>query len=195
MATIDVLPVLRIALIDERSSDIITLGDRSTYAVVPGVNDVAMQISAPGYPIVNVPFTPGANNTYTCTDLGITPTTTNCCPLPDGIYSVTYTAPGLGASAVPVTIDQKFIKIDTIKCCFEKAFLKVSLECNCTTPEQDRYLKELDRIELYMYASVAECNAGNYKLSYDYYQRADKMLDKIKCRWPRANWKPCGCGC
>lgn len=193
MAVIYQLPILELALVDYRSSSTICIRDLSTYGTVPTSSDVAMQITAPGYNTVNVTFTPGADNVYKCVDLGIANADMDCCPLPDGIYSMIYTAPGGTASAPNETIDQKFIKIDNFKCSYQKAFLKVGLDCGCPTSEQKAYEQQLQRAKLYIDGSVAECNAGNYRASYEYYQRADALIDKIKCRFPGIAWKPCGC--
>lgn len=193
MAVIYQLPILELALVDYRSASTICIRDLSTYLTVPVAADVALQITPPGYPTVNVTFTPGADNVYKCVDLGIADSDVDCCPLPDGIYSVLYTTPGAAPSDPLVTLDQKFIKIDNIKCCYQKAFLKVDLDCGCQTYEQKDYLQQLQRVKLYLDGSVAECNNGNYRAAYEYYKRADTMLDKIKCRFPTIAWKPCGC--
>lgn len=186
-------PNLLLSLIDMRTSGAICIRDLSTYYVTPDAT--SMQITPPGYDTINVPFTVLQDNIYTCTDLA-TQDTDDCCSLPDGIYSVVYTVQyGTGSSAEVFTIDQRFIKIDNIKCCYQKAFLKVDLECGCTTTEQDNYLRQLDRIKLYIDASVAQSNMGNYRLAHEYYTMASNQLNKIKCKFPAVQWNSCGCNC
>jgi hypothetical protein len=192
------LPILSLSLIDLRDSSSIAISDLSTYSTVPTSANVAMQITPPGYPTVNVTFNPGVVNVYKCADLGIT-CSDSCTPLPDGIYGVVYTVTGvtIPASTVPASgsanpsVDQKFIKIDTIKCKYQHAFLKVDLECGCHDPAYANYMNELRSIKLYIDGSVAECNNGNYRLSYEFYNKANTMLDRLSCKFPASKWKQC----
>ena len=191
---VEQLPDLKLALVDLRDSSCIAISDISTYITVPTYSQVALQITPPGYPTVNVTFYPGNVNIYKCVDLGITCSDSGCTPLPDGIYDVTYTAPiSFFSPQKPLltSIDQKFIKIDTIKCKYQHAFLKVDLECGCHNKDYWTYMNELRSIKLYIDGSVAECNVSNYRLSAEYYKKADTMLDKISCKFPNSKWKQC----
>jgi hypothetical protein len=187
-----VLPDLSLASIDLRDSSSFALSDLSVYANVPGSTQRALQITPPGYDTINVSFTPQNVNVYKCVDLGITCSDSGCTPLPDGIYNVVYSVTAVGNSPA-ASIDLKFIKIDLIKCKYQHAFLKVDLECGCNTPNYSKYMTELQQIKLYIDGSVAECNTGNYKLSYEFYNKANKMLDKLSCKFPNSNWKSCNC--
>jgi len=182
------LPDLELALIDLRDSSVIAISDLSTYGAIPSSNQLALQITPPGYPTVNVPFSPLNVNVYKCVDLGVTCSDSGCTPLPDGIYEIVYTVVNVQPNAI---ISKKFIKIDTIKCKYQHAFLKVDLECGCHNPSYANYMTELRSIKLYIDGSVAECNAGNYRLSGEYYKKADMMLDKLSCKFPGSKWKQC----
>ena len=195
---VEQLPILQLALVDLRDSSCIAISDISSYIVVPDPNEVALQITPPGYTTVNVPFTPGTVNVYKCVDLGITCSDSGCTPLPDGIYDVAYSAPSGQYSQMGnvikqslTSIEQKFIKIDTIKCKYQHAFLKVDLECGCHNKDYWTYMNELRSIKLYIDGSVAECNESNYRLSYEYYNKANIMLDKLSCKFPNSKWKQC----
>jgi len=194
------LPDLKLALIDLRSAGVIAISDLSTYVTTPDSSHLSMQITVPGGTVaVNVPFVPLNVNVYKAVDLGISCSDDSCCNLPDGIYDVVYTvipATGQGPNAV---IDQKFIKIDTIKCKYQKAFLKIDLECLCHDHTWGNYMKQLNYIKLLIDGSVAACNDTNYAGSYNLYQMANSMLDKMGCNklvkgglWG-PNCKPLGC--
>lgn len=195
------LPNLALSLLDLRDSSCIAIADLSVYGVVPGPSQRSLKITVPGQTVgVSVTnFTPGNVNVYKCNDLQLTCSSSACTPLPDGIYSVEYTVSNVttsvssGGTTVPAypTLKQKFIKIDTIKCKYQHAFLKVDLECGCHDKNYYNYMNELRQIKIYIDGSVAECNAGNYRLSYEYYTKADKMLDKLSCKFPNSNWKQC----
>lgn len=191
MAVTYTLPCLSIAMLDWRDSSIIVLSDTSTYDALPASGTYNFQITTPEYDTISATFTPGSVNVYKCADLGVTCSDTDCTPLPDGIYTIQYSVQPITGQLV--TIELKFIKIDQIKCKYEKVFLKVDLECACYDPNQEKYLIELKRIKLYINGSVAECNRSNYKLSYKFYTMADTMLDKISCKFPNSKFKPCNC--
>jgi len=201
MAVSVTLPILTLALIDLRTSSVIAISDLSVYGVVPSTSDVALQITPPGGATVNVPFIPGNVNVYKCVDLGITCGDTECTPLPDGIYAVSYSVailaptPVIPGVSTRNGINQKFIKIDRIKCKYQHAFLKIDLECVCHDHSWQTYMGQLRMIKLYIDGSVAACNATNYALSQQLYAKADQMLDKIGKKLPGHQWpnKPLGC--
>ena len=183
MAITVTLPLLQLALIDLRSNSCIALSDLSTYSALPTSGYYSVQCTPPDYPTVNLTWTPGNVNIYKCVDLGITCNDTPCTALPDGIYEVVYTVlPMPGQNFTQVTIDQKFIKIDHIKCKYQTAFLKIDLECICHDHKYYAYIKEMQRIKLYIDGSVAACNDTNYALSYQLYTKANCMLDKLGCK-------------
>ena len=189
-----VLPDLSLALIDLRDSSSIAISDLSTYGpgAIPSPAQVALKITVPGFTSgVTVPFNPGEVNVYKCGNLGLTCSSSGCTPLPDGIYQVEYTVALPTMTAPYPTIIQNFIKIDTIKCKYQHAFLKVDLQCGCYDEKYLRYMNELRSIKLYIDGAVAECNNGNYRLSYEYYTKANNMLDKLSCKFPASNWKQC----
>lgn len=186
---VEVLPDLDLSLIDIRDTGSIAIQDLSSYLSIPGSDNLSLQITPPGYDTVNVPFIPGSVNIYKCADLGITCSDTGCTPLPDGIYEVMYSVSALNSSP-PVqlaSIDRKFIKIDTIRCKYQKAFGRMNIEALCCNIEQNQYWKQLRMIKLYIDGSVAECLNGNYRLCFDLYQKANTMLDKL-CGFERVKW-------
>lgn len=177
-------PILRLTLLDMRSQNLLAIVDSSTYNVLPDASHMAMQITPPGYPTINVPFTAGSVNVYKCSDLGIACPEPECCPLPDGIYDIRYTViqQGTYAGLPDAFLEQTFIKVDQIKCKFQNAFLKVDLECSCTD-DQKLLKKELRMIDMLIAGSVAEANDCNPTMAYNLYHKADTRLDRISCNF------------
>jgi hypothetical protein len=181
------LPNLQINLVDLSDSTSLVLSDMSTYITTPASNQLALAITPPGFNTVSVTFTPLNVNVYKCVDLGITCGDSGCCTLPDGIYDITYTVTNTTniTTGQPVTtsIDKKFVKIDRIKCAYQHAFIAIDLECTCHNHSHNAYMKELQRSNLYINGCVAECNRGNYVLSWSYYQKAEFILNNLACKF------------
>jgi len=183
----ETLPILSLQLQDQRDSSCIAIADSSTYAVLPDSTTLAMQITPPGYDTINVPFSPLMVNVYKCVDLGITCSDTGCTALPDGIYDVIYSV--VTTNNVTASINQKFIKIDTIKCKYEHMFLKLNVEYSCHDTTGHKFLEELKRAKLYIDGSVVACNNNNYVLSNDLYNKALYILNNLCCKFKSINWK------
>ena len=116
------------------------------------------------------------------------------------IYSVIYTVyPAPGQTFTTTNVDQKFIKVDHIRCKYQNAFKKLKIDCICDNYAENKYWQELRRIKLYIDGSVVECNAGNYQKSFEYYTKANTMLDRLGCKYPKAKyngsniWTSCNC--
>ena len=190
MACTPTLPDLDLNIFDMRDSTTIAIVDVSTYVAIPISSQVALQVTPPGYPTINIPFTPGTVNVYKCVDLGITCNDSGCTSLPDGIYNIIYTiVPNINiiSPGVNTTVDLKFIKIDQIKCLYQHAFLRIDLQC-CPTEEIKKYKHQLREIKLLVDGSVANCAEGNYRLSFELYSKAEQLLNTISCRF---NWNCC----
>jgi len=179
---ITVPPILKLSLLDLRDQGSLAIVDLSTYASLPTAPDYALQITPPGWPTINVAFTPGVVNVYKCADLGISCPQPECCPLPDGIYIVRYTIQNI-INQPDAYLEQTFIKVDQIKCKFQHAFLKVDMECNCKVDEQKALKKELRTIDMLIAGAVAQANDCNPVMAYNLYSKADAMLDRISCKF------------
>lgn len=188
---LEVLPLLNLQLFDERDSSVFSIKDNSTYSILPTSGQIIMQITPPGYPTLNVPFTPSSVNTYKCVDLGITCSDSGCTPLPDGIYAINYTVVYANSAntTTNASIDAKFIKIDKAKCLYEHAFLKLNVEYSCHNHTTDPYHQTLKMVKLYLDGCVAACNASNYVLSNDLYSKAVFLLNHLNCEFKSTNFR------
>lgn len=180
MATITTLPTLRLSLIDLRDQGSIAIVDLSSYTTIPGSDSVALQITPPGWAMINVPFNPGQVNVYKCGDLGITCPVVDCCPLPDGVYNVVYTVQYTGSAGLTSTaINKTFIKVDQLQCRFSNLFLKVDLECDCTSADQKKYKQQLKEVDLLINGTIAAANTCDDLLAYKLYTQADTQINRI----------------
>lgn len=198
MALVQQLPILHLSVQDFRSSSLIAISDESTYIATPLAGYYNMVITPPGYNPITVPFVPLSVNIFKCVDLGITCSDSDCTKLPDGIYDVTYTVIPNGSQVSDtnqVTVDYKFVKIDIIKCIYQKEFLSLHKLCDCHNIDYGRGPKqELRRAKLYIDGCVAECNRGNYVLSNDLYNKAMYILNHLGCNENHnRNSKSCNC--
>ncbi len=188
------LPILQLSIVDLRSANVIAISDLSTYATLPDFANVSLQLTLPNSDTIGVTFYPGQVNIYKCVDLGLTCGDSGCTPLPDGIYSLTYSVFDTTGLLID-SIDQKFIKIDTIKCKYQKQFLNLNIDGYCHNHSQKKYNEELRRIKLYIDGSVSACNGSNYVLSYDLYTKADFLLGNFCCKFKSVGYtNPPGSG-
>lgn len=194
------LPIISLQIVNLHSSSLIAIADTSTYITVPSSSGVSMQITPPGYPTVNVTFTPGTVNIYKCVDLGITCTDADCTALPDGIYVLNYgvlAAPNPNYQKQPLLVSDfamKFIKVDQINCKFQNIFLKMDTLCNCHNQEQKELKKTLRQVKLLIDGAVAACNNQEDVLSYDLYTKAIFVMNNMGCNF-KGNMSNWGCGC
>lgn len=198
MALVQQLPILDLNLVDLRNMNVIAISDVSTYLTTPTTGQYSLQITPPQSNTINIPFTPLSVNIYKCVDLGLTCSDSGCTPLPDGIYDILYTVVSSNTPPITTSIRKSFIKIDHIKCAYQHAFLALDLECICHDHAQELYMKELERADLYITGSVAECNRGNNNLSFKYYQKSEFILNNLACKYAgkcndRGFFNGCGC--
>ncbi|TXH08741.1 MAG: hypothetical protein E6R03_17665 [Hyphomicrobiaceae bacterium] len=160
--------------------------DLSTYSTLPVSADLAMQITPPGWPTINVPFNPGQVNVYRCGDLGITCPIVECCPLPDGIYSVSYTVRFFPTTSVSAStaksstfISKTFIKVDQLDCRLDNLFLKIDQECDCPDDTQKKYKRQYREACLLRDGAVAAANDCDDLLAYKLYGQANTQVDCI----------------
>jgi len=184
---VEQLPILSLKLVDLRDGSCIAISDVSSYLSIPTSADLSMEITPPGYPTLNVPFTPLSVNVYKCVDLGITCSDTGCTSLPDGIYNVIYTV--VPSGGLPnATINQNFVKIDNIKCKYEHAFLKLNVEFACHDHGIEKYLNQLKKVKLYINGCVVSANNNNFVLAEEFYNKAMYILEHLCCKFPSINW-------
>ena len=138
------------------------------------ISSPTFEITPPGYPKVNVPFTPQSANVYYASDFNISED--NCTAIPDGIYSIKYSV----NPNQQYFIEKSVMRIDFIRCKYWNAFLKVDLNCNCNKDTIAKDKNTLAQISLLIEGSVAAANNNDCSTAYQLYHKADKMLSNMK---------------
>lgn len=169
--------ILDLLLIDTYSATTIGLADISIYAnTYNPPTTTQIEIIPPGYSKIAVDFNTKTANIYRALDLGLTCTET-CMDLPDGIYEIKYSTPAPKAASVT----KYFIKVDRLKNVYMNAFLKVDMECNCTTEKNEKLKKDLQKINMLIEGAVAAANQCDLVTAKTRYQKAESSLKQIKC--------------
>ncbi len=169
---------LDLLLIDTHSASTIGIADISIYATTYTVpTTTQIEITPPGFAKVTVDFITKNVNIYRALDLGLTCEET-CMELPDGIYEVKYTTPAPKAAS----ITKYFLKVDNLLSCYQSAFLKLDLECNCSTLENEKNKRELFKIRMLIEGSIASANTCDLVRSRSMYRKAEFLLKHITCK-------------
>lgn len=186
---VEVLPCLKLSLVDLHDPTTIVLADNSKYISIPTSDNWNLVITPPGHendlhftPLAITTFVPGSVNVFTCADINVTCGDSGCTPLPDGIYNVKYTVqpdPNQTSLFTTTTEESNFIKVDQIICKYQHAFIKIDLECICHDHKYIKYKEDLRRAKLFIDGSVAACNEGNYIMSFNLYQKAEYILNHL----------------
>lgn len=165
--------VLNLDFVKSYNLATIKIADISTYAETP--SNVSFQIIPPeGYNRINVNFTPRAVNIYSSVDLNIA--TDPNVSLPDGIYTIRYSV----NPNITTLIEKSFMRIDNIKCKYERVFLMVDITCECNTSYKSKIRKKLREIELLINGSVVSAKEGDIVSANEMYKKADCLLNEIK---------------
>lgn len=169
--------ILDLLLIDTYSATTIGLADISIYAnTYNPPTTTQIEIIPPGYSKIAVDFNTKTANIYRALDLGITCDET-CMDLPDGIYEVIYSTP----APKQASITKYFIKIDRLKNRYMNAFLMIDMECDCSTEKNQKLKKELQKVNMLIEGAVASANQCDVISAKSRYQKAESILNKIKC--------------
>lgn len=166
---------LNFDIIDTHDFKTLGIVDTSWYNPDITVESATIEILAPGYVYAVSPFfMPKALNVYNSNGVGITKASCEeeLKDLPDGIWRVKY-------SICPndkLYIEKFFLKTDKLRCKYNQAFLNLDLK----SEGEDKSGKKmrLDEIEFYIQGAIAASNDQNAKDAQDFYNKADKLLNK-----------------
>jgi len=176
-------PKLDISLAESYNVYYLNIKDISEYDSNWNITTPSCEITVPGFPKVNVPFTPKSENFYKSSQLNLTcDEDTECIPLPDGIYTVKYS---VHPNAL-YFIEKSFMRVNAIRCTYGEAFLKVDFSSSCNKEEKAKDKSTLKLISILIEGSVAAANDCDCEKAYKWYNKAKQMLD---------NFHKEGCGC
>lgn len=160
---------LRIILLDTYDVNSIGFADVSDYPSNFTPSNVNFTITSPGFPKLNVPFSPQSANVYYADDLHLGDS--NQYIVPDGLYEVTLTMGSL--SQYSRTFN--FIRTENLDCLYDQAFLSYDLGCNCKT----KLKNSLREIRLLKDGSRSAANKGDLRTSAKMYEMAHNLLKKL----------------
>jgi hypothetical protein len=155
----------------------LTLGvaDASTYPTSPPiVSSPTIDITIPSFGEVSLPFIVNDFNVFSSSTLGITAVGEPLVPLPDGVYTLTYTV----APAFENSVTKTFMRTEVIQEKFDKAFMKLDMmECDRAIKTQQKV--DLNSIYFFIQGSIAAANNCAVDESNKLYAQATKMLNNF----------------
>lgn len=162
----------------------LTLGvaDASTYNTNPPVvSSPTLEVTMPGFAPVFVPFNVNDFNILNSASLGLSVVGAPLIPLPDGIYTLTYSV----APAFQNFVTKTIIRVEQLQEKFDNAFMKLDMmECDLAIKTQAKV--DLNSIYYMIQGSIAAANNCAVDTSNKLYVQADKMLN---------NFIKTNCGC
>ena len=162
----------------------LTLGvaDASTYDTDPPVvSSPTIEITMPGFVPVSLPFNVNDFNIFNSASLGLSVVGDPLIPLPDGIYTLTYSV----APAYENFVTKTIIRVEQLQEKFDNAFMKLDMmECDLAIKTQAKV--DLNSVYYMIQGSIAAANNCAVDTSNKLYIQANKMLN---------NFIKTNCGC
>lgn len=172
---------LDILVINTYSIKTLGVADISTYPDSPAVTAPTIVITAPGFDAVTLDFVPEDFNTFNSTDLGLTETGDDLLPIPDGLYTLTYSV----TPAYVNFVTKNIMRVDQLQEEFDKSFMKLDMmECDSAIKKQSK--AELNTIYFFIQGAIAAANNCAIDTANKLYIQAAKQLRNF-------NKKNCGC--
>jgi hypothetical protein len=168
------MPTLNLDILVVPTYNINTLNvvDASTYPDNPPVvTNPNIEITVPGFDVVNIPFDVNNFNIFTSSSLQITAAGVNQ-PLPDGVYHLKYSI----TPAYENYVEKSFMRVDKLQQKFDEAFMKLDMmECDRAIKTQSKV--ELNSIYFFIQGAIAAANNCAIVEANKLYNQADKALN------------------
>jgi len=165
---------LNILVIPTYNSKTLGIADISTYPDSPPVTSPTIEITIPGFGLVSLPFVPTDFNVFNSTTLELTEVGDDLIPLPDGVYTLTYSVTPAYENYVTKTI----IRVEQLQERFDEAFMKLDMmECDLAIKKQSKV--QLNSIYFLIQGAVAAANTCAVELSNTLYLQASKQLTQF----------------
>lgn len=172
---------LDILVIPTYNTKTLGIADISTYPDSPAVQAPTIEITVPGFGLVSIPFVPNDFNVFNSTTLELTSVTEDLLPIPDGVYTLTYSVTPAYDNFVTKTI----IRVEQLQEKFDEAFMKLDMmECDMAIKKQSKI--ELFTVYFSIQAAIAAANNCNVDIANKLYLQASKQLSNFSKR---------NCGC
>lgn len=172
---------LDILVIPTYNTKTLGVADASTYPASPPISAPTIEITVPGFGVSTLPFVPSDFNIFTSNNIGLNDITQETLPLPDGLYTLTYSVTPAYENFVTKTI----MRVDQLQEKFDEAFMKLDMmQCDLAVKKQAKV--QLNTIYLLIQASIAAANNCAVDTANQLYIQASKML---------SNFIKNNCGC
>lgn len=172
---------LDILVIETYNSKTLGVADNSVYPDSPPVQSPTIQITIPGFGLVSLPFTPDDFNVFNSTSLGLTGVTDDLLPLPDGIYTLTYSV----TPAYENYVTKNIMRVQQLQEKFDETFMSLDMmECDMAIKKQSKV--ELNSIYFMIQGAIAAANNCAIDVANKLYLQASKQLTNFTN-------KNCGC--
>ena len=162
----------------------LTLGvaDASIYDTDPPVvTSPTIEITMPGFAPVSLPFNVNDFNIFNSASLGLSIVGDPLIPIPDGIYTLTYSV----APAYENFVTKTIIRVEQLQEKFDNAFMKLDMmECDLAIKTQAKV--DLNSVYYMIQGAIAAANNCAVDTSNKLYIQADRMLN---------NFIRTNCGC
>jgi hypothetical protein len=172
---------LDILVIPTYNTKTLGVADISTYPDSPPVQSPTIEITVPGFGLVSIPFTPNDFNVFNSGILELTEVGEDLIPIPDGLYTLTYSVTPAYENYVTKTI----MRVEQLQEKFDEAFMKLDMmECDMAIKKQSKV--ELNSIYFLIQGSIAAANNCAVDIANTLYIQASKQL---------TNFTKNNCGC
>ncbi len=151
----------------------LTLGvaDNSTYPDPNTTTDPSIEVCVPGFDGVDIVFVQNSFNVFNSYTLGLTAVDEDLVPLPDGVYTLTYSVDPSDTNYVTKTI----IRVEQLQQKFDEAFMKLDMmTCDMAIKTQSKV--ELSSIYFLIQGAIAAANNCAVETSQKLYNQASKQL-------------------
>lgn len=133
------------------------------------------RLPPPGFPKVNVPFTPNQINEYSSSDLNLfCGDDTN---LPDGIYTFKYSIfPNLENQ-----VSKSFLYTNNIVGDYQRKYAQFQLDCTCDK-DISKEKEKLQNIKIFIEGAIAAANQCQNELAYTLLRKAQELISRVDCQ-------------
>lgn len=162
---------LDILVIPTYNTKTLGVADISTYPDSPPVQSPTIEITIPGFGVISLPFTPEEFNVFNSGTLEITSVGEDLTPIPDGVYTLTYSVTPAFENYVTKTI----MRVDQLQEKYDEAFMKLDM-MECDGPIKKQAKEDLLSIYFLIQGSIAAANSCAIETANKLYLQASKQL-------------------
>jgi len=162
---------LEILVVPTYNTLTLAIADASTYPDGFVISAPSLEIVIPGLGSTIVSFVPNDYNVFNSGSLGITEAGEDLQPLPDGLYTITYSV----APAYQNYVTKNLMRVEQLQEKFDEAFMKLDM-MQCDAPIKKQQKVELNTVYFLIQGSIAAANNCATDVANKLYLQAAKQL-------------------